>query len=173
MSNEKLQPYETKMQKSLDALEREYTTIRAGRANPHILDKLKVDYYGTPTPLQQVGNVTVPEARVLMIQPWESKLIKDIEKAILWRQQKISDRDGLLAEGYTEDEIDSTIELYQEEINNLKSNYDSAPEKYEGTKDADVGDEQFEINDSRSFESMYQDMEQEGLQPVLNDYLYV
>ena len=58
----------------------------------------------------------------------------DIEKAILWRQQKISDRDGLLAEGYTEDEIDSTIELYQEEINNLKSNYDSAPEKYEGTK---------------------------------------
>ena len=75
MSNEKLQPYETKMQKSLDALEREYTTIRAGRANPHILDKLKVDYYGTPTPLQQVGNVTVPEARVLMI--------KDIEKAIL------------------------------------------------------------------------------------------
>ena len=83
MSNEKLQPYETKMQKSLDALEREYTTIRAGRANPHILDKLKVDYYGTPTPLQQVGNVTVPEARVLMIQPWESKLIKDIEKAIL------------------------------------------------------------------------------------------
>ena len=83
MSNEKLQPYETKMQKSLDALERKYTTIRAGRANPHILDKLKVDYYGTPTPLQQVGNVTVPEARVLMIQPWESKLIKDIEKAIL------------------------------------------------------------------------------------------
>ena len=58
----------------------------------------------------------------------------EIEEAILWRQQKISDRDGLLAEGYTEDEIDSTIELYQEEINNLKSNYDSAPEKYEGTK---------------------------------------
>ena len=58
----------------------------------------------------------------------------DIEEAILWRQQKISDRDGLLAEGYTEDEIDSTIELYQEEINNLKSNYDSAPEKDEGTK---------------------------------------
>ena len=58
-------------------------SIRAGRANPHILDKLKVDYYGTPTPLQQVGNVTVPEARVLMIQPWESKLIKDIEKVIL------------------------------------------------------------------------------------------
>ena len=66
-----------------ESLAREFGAIRAGRANPHILDKLKVDYYGTPTPLQQVGNVTVPEARVLMIQPWESKLIKDIEKAIL------------------------------------------------------------------------------------------
>lgn len=83
MSNEKLQPYETKMEKSLSALDREYTTIRAGRANPHILDKLRVDYYGTPTPLQQVGNITVPEARILMIQPWESKMIKAIEKAIL------------------------------------------------------------------------------------------
>lgn len=83
MSNEKLQPYETKMEKSLSALDREYTTIRAGRANPHILDKLRVDYYGTPTPLQQVGNITVPEARVLLIQPWESKMIKAIEKAIL------------------------------------------------------------------------------------------
>lgn len=83
MSNEKLQPYETKMEKSLSALDREYATIRAGRANPHILDKLKVDYYGTPTPLQQVGNITVPEARVLMIQPWESKMIKAIEKEIL------------------------------------------------------------------------------------------
>ncbi len=83
MSNEKLQPYEEKMEKSLGALDREYATIRAGRANPHILDKLKVDYYGTPTPLQQVGNITVPEARVLLIQPWESKMIKVIEKAIL------------------------------------------------------------------------------------------
>ena len=83
MANEKLQVYEDKMQKSLESLLREYQTIRAGRANPHILDKIKVDYYGTPTPLQQVGNITVPEARILMIQPWESKLIKAIEKAIL------------------------------------------------------------------------------------------
>lgn len=83
MSNEKLQPYETRMEKSLVALDREYAGIRAGRANPHILDKIKVDYYGTPTPLQQVGNITVPEARVLMIQPWESKMIKAIEKEIL------------------------------------------------------------------------------------------
>ena len=69
--------------KTIEALEEEYTTIRAGRANPHILDKIKVDYYGTPTSLQQVANISVPEARMLQIQPWESSLIKEIEKAIL------------------------------------------------------------------------------------------
>ena len=80
---EKLSFYEDKMNKSLEALQNEYGSIRAGRANPHVLDKLKVDYYGTPTPLQQVGNISVPEARILQIQPWESSLIKEIEKAIL------------------------------------------------------------------------------------------
>lgn len=78
-----LTQFEEKMTKTLASLEREYQGIRAGRANPHILDKLKVDYYGTPTPIQQVGNVTVPEARMLCIQPWESSMIKAIEKAIL------------------------------------------------------------------------------------------
>ena len=73
----------TKMKKTLTNLESELATIRAGRANPHILDKLTVDYYGAPTPLQQVANVTVPEARMIQIQPWESSLIKGIEKAIL------------------------------------------------------------------------------------------
>ena len=81
MSDIKL--YEDKMVMTIDALEEEYTTIRAGRANPHILDKIKVDYYGTPTSLQQVANISVPEARMLQIQPWESSLIKEIEKAIL------------------------------------------------------------------------------------------
>ena len=61
----------------------ELKTIRAGRANPHVLDKIKVDYYGTPTPLQQVGNISVPEARIIQIQPWEKKLIREIEKAIM------------------------------------------------------------------------------------------
>ena len=75
--------YEEKMEKSVGALEKDFAAIRAGRANPHILDKIKVDYYGTPTPLQQVGNISVPEARILQIQPWESSLIKEIEKAIL------------------------------------------------------------------------------------------
>lgn len=75
--------YEEKMKKALDNLESDYGTIRAGRANPHILDKLKVDYYGTPTGMQGVANVTVPDARTLMITPWEAKMVKDIEKAIL------------------------------------------------------------------------------------------
>ena len=77
--NERIKVYETKMTKTLESLEREYNGIRAGRANPHILDRLVVDYYGSPTPIQQVGNVTVPEARIIMIQPWESKMIKEIE----------------------------------------------------------------------------------------------
>ena len=81
--DERIQVYETKMGKTLNALESELTTIRAGRANPHILDKLTVDYYGAPTPIQQVANITVPEARMIQIQPWESSLIKGIEKAIL------------------------------------------------------------------------------------------
>ena len=71
------------MEKSLDVLLDEYASIRAGRANPHVLDRLRIDYYGTPTPIQQVGNVTVPEARMIVIQPWEKSLLKEIEKAIL------------------------------------------------------------------------------------------
>lgn len=78
-----LKQFEEKMEKSLHALESEYAGIRAGRANPHVLDKIRVDYYGTPTPLQQVANITVPEARIIQIQPWEKSLIKGIEKAIM------------------------------------------------------------------------------------------
>ncbi|MGI6093978.1 MAG: ribosome recycling factor [Lachnospiraceae bacterium] len=81
--DERIQVYETKMTKSLDNLNSELGTIRAGRANPHILDKIVVDYYGAPTPLQQVANVTIPEARMIQIQPWEASLVKPIEKAIL------------------------------------------------------------------------------------------
>ena len=80
--DERIQVYETKMGKTLNALESELTTIRAGRANPHILDKLTVDYYGAPTPLQQVANISVPEARMIQIQPWDASLIKEICKAI-------------------------------------------------------------------------------------------
>ena len=80
--NEELKVYEEKMEKSINAMMHEFASIRAGRANPHVLDKIKVDYYGTPTPIQQVGNISVPEARMIVIQPWEKSLIKAIEKAI-------------------------------------------------------------------------------------------
>lgn len=74
--------YDEKMQKAIDFLISDFATIRAGRANPHVLDKIRVDYYGTPTPVQQVGNVTVPEPRMIQIAPWEKTLIREIEKAI-------------------------------------------------------------------------------------------
>ncbi len=79
----RLEVFNEKMQKAYDYLVADYQTIRAGRANPHVLDKIKVNYYGTPTPLQQVGNVSVPEARMIQIAPWEKSLIKEIEKAIM------------------------------------------------------------------------------------------
>lgn len=79
----RVKPFEEKMQKAYDFLLSDYQTIRAGRANPHVLDKLRVDYYGTPTPIQQVGNITVPEARMIQIAPWEKSLIREIEKAIM------------------------------------------------------------------------------------------
>ncbi len=80
---EEIKIFDEKMGKTCDTLASDFMTIRAGRANPHILDKLTVDYYGSPTPLQQVANISVPEARMILIQPWEASLVKDIEKAIL------------------------------------------------------------------------------------------
>lgn len=81
--DDRLKEYEIKMGKTIDNLREEYQSIRAGRANPHILDKLKVEYYGVETPLQQVANVSVLDARTLQIQPWEASLLKEIEKAIM------------------------------------------------------------------------------------------
>ena len=81
--DERLQQYNDKMQKSLSNMLEEFGGIRAGRANPHVLDKLRVDYYGSPTPIQQVANVTIPEARMIQIQPWETKMLREIERAIL------------------------------------------------------------------------------------------
>lgn len=83
MTDERLVAFEEKMQKSIASLQSELGTIRAGRANPHVLDKIKVDYYGMPSDIQSVANVNVPEARMITIQPWETKMIREIEKAIL------------------------------------------------------------------------------------------
>ena len=81
--DERIQKYDEKMKKTMNNLESEYAAIRAGRANPRVLDRLTVDYYGAPTPIQQVANVSVPEARMIQIQPWEPDMVKKIEKAIL------------------------------------------------------------------------------------------
>ena len=81
--DERLQIFQDKMEKSLANLNEEFAGIRAGRANPHVLDKLRVDYYGTPSPIQSVANVSVPEPRMIQIQPWEASMVKEIEKAIM------------------------------------------------------------------------------------------
>ena len=80
--NARITEFNDKMTKTVDHLASDYQSIRAGRANPHVLDKIKVDYYGTPTPIQQVGNVSVPDPRIIQIQPWEKSILKEIEKAI-------------------------------------------------------------------------------------------
>ena len=80
--DERIKVYADKMDKSYKNMLEEFATIRAGRANPNVLNKIMVDYYGTPTPIQQVGHITVPEARILQIQPWEASMVKAIEKAI-------------------------------------------------------------------------------------------
>jgi len=81
--SEATKQYEEKMKKSIAAFEEDLNTIRVGRANPHVLDKLSIDYYGVQTPITQVGNVTVPEARILQIQPWDASVLKLIEKSVL------------------------------------------------------------------------------------------
>ena len=81
--DEKIKIYDEKMTKTYNNLLSEFGSIRAGRANPHVLDRILVDYYGSPTPIQQVGNVNVPEPRMIQIQPWESSMLKAIEKAIM------------------------------------------------------------------------------------------
>ncbi len=80
--DDRIKVYAEKMDKSEAAMMEEFSAIRAGRANPKILNKIVVDYYGAPTPLQQVGNVTVPEARIIQIQPWEASMLRPIERAI-------------------------------------------------------------------------------------------
>ena len=82
MTSEVINSSEDKLKKSLDALKKDYGTLRAGRATPSLLDKVMVDYYGTPTPVNQMANVTIPEPRIIMIKPYDKGSLKEIEKAI-------------------------------------------------------------------------------------------
>ena len=81
--NDRIKAYDEKMQKAYRYLTDDLAAVRAGRANPHVLDRIRVDYYGTPTPIAQVGNITVPEARMIQIAPWDKSLVKEINKAIM------------------------------------------------------------------------------------------
>ena len=135
--------YEEKMKKTLAALESEYSTIRVGRANPKVLDKITVDYYGTPTPLNQVGNITVPEARLIEIKPWESSLLKAIEKAINMSDLGINpSNDGkvirLVFPELTEErrkELVKTVKKYTEEAKvQIRNARRDAIDKYKAMK---------------------------------------
>ena len=95
--DDRLFVYEEKMDKCVDYLVTEFASIRAGRANPNVLNKIRVDYYGTPTPIQQVANVSVPEPRMIQIAPWDKSMIKAIEKAILTSELGINpSNDGIV-----------------------------------------------------------------------------
>ena len=138
-----IKKFEDKMQKSIESLEREYNSIRAGRANPHVLDKIKVDYYGTPTPLQQVGNISVPEPRIITIQPWETSLLKAIEKEIMQSDIGINPtNDGkvirLVFPELTEErrkELVKTVKKYTEEAKvQIRNARRDAIDKYKAMK---------------------------------------
>ena len=137
--DEKIKVYNEKMTKSYNNLLQEFQGIRAGRANPHVLDKLVVDYYGTPTPIQQVGNITVPEARILQIQPWESKLIKEIEKAIMTSDIGINpSNDGRTIRRDANDafkKLGKTADVSEDEIKDLNDEIQKLTDKY--IKDVD------------------------------------
>ena len=95
--DQRLALYEEKMDKCVDYLLTEFAAIRAGRAKPNVLNKIRVDYYGTPTPIQQVANVSVPEPRMIQIAPWDRSLIKAIEKAIMTSELGINpSNDGVV-----------------------------------------------------------------------------
>lgn len=144
--NERLQAFDTKMQKSVANLEGELATIRAGRANPNILNKLTVDYYGMPTPIQQVANISVPEARMIQIQPWEKSMIKEIEKAIMMSDIGINpNNDGtvvrLIFPELTEDrrkeivkDVKKKGEAAKVAIRNIRRDGNDAFKKLKGTE---------------------------------------
>ena len=143
---------ESRMEKSLSALRGELATIRAGRANPHILDEITVDYYGTATPLNQAANISVPEARMLQIQPWDASLLKEIEKAILTSDLGlVPTNDGkmirILFPELTEDrrkelakEVKKKGESAKVAVRNIRRDANDAAKKQ--NKDGDISDDE-------------------------------
>lgn len=145
--DERIKVFDEKMQKTIEFLEEDYASIRAGRANPHLLDKIKVDYYGTPSGLNAVANISVPEARIIQIQPWEAKMVKEISKAILASDLGITPTDDgrvirLVFPELTEDrrkELAKDIKKKGEDakvaIRNIRRDGNDAFKKLKGTDD--------------------------------------
>lgn len=154
-----LTQYEEKMQKSVENLEAEYATIRAGRANPNILNKIKVEYYGVPTPMQQLANITVPEARTLVIAPWEPSLVKEIEKAIMNSDLGITpNNDGrniiLNFPEFTEDRRKELVKDIKKKgegakvaIRNIRRDANDAIKKME--KNGDISEDELKDNEDK------------------------
>ena len=165
--NERLQVYEDKMKKTMASLESDLATIRAGRANPNVLNKIMVDYYGTPTPIQQVGNVSVPEPRMILIQPWEKSMVKAIEKAIQTSELGINPTNDGSAIRLVFPEL--TEERRKELVNDVKK-------KGEGAKVAirnirrDGNDALKKLKGSEVSEDEIKDMEEE-LQKVTDKFV--
>lgn len=161
--NELLKNTEEKMQKTLAALERDYKSVRAGRANAAVLDRITVDYYGVPSPIQQVAAVSVPEARTLMIQPWDASILRDIEKAILTSDIGINPQnDGrvirLMFPPLTEErrkdivkEIRKTAEDSKVALRNLRRD---ALEKLKGMKKSNAITEDDEANGEKKIQNL-------------------
>ena len=139
----RVQVYSEKMQKAYEFLTADFAAIRAGRANPHVLDKLRVDYYGTPTPIQQVGNVTVPEARIIQIAPWEKSLVKEVKKK--GEEGKVAIR-NIRRDGNDAFKKLAKSEVSEDEIKGLEDELQKLTDKY--VKDIDA------LIDSKSKEIM-------------------
>ena len=157
--NERLKPFEEKMKKTIGNLDGELSAIRAGRANPNVLNKIMVDYYGTPTPIQQVANVSVPEARMIQIQPWEKKMVREIEKAIMTSDLGINPtNDGttvrLLFPELTEDrrkelvkDVKKKGEAAKVAIRNIRRDANDAIKKME--KSGDISEDELADNEDK------------------------
>ena len=156
--NSRLKEYDDSMSKAVDALRDEFTRIRAGRANPRLLDDITVDYYGQASPIQNIANISVPEARMIQIQPWEPKFIKDIEKAILQSDLGITpSNDGkvvrLVFPELTEDrrkelvkDVKKKAENAKVSVRNIRRDANDAIKKME--KDSEISeDEQRTLED--------------------------
>ena len=161
--NELIKHTEEKMNKTIAVLERDYKAVRAGRANASVLDRINVDYYGTPTPIQQMAAVSIPEPRILMIQPWDASTVKEIEKAILMSDIGINPQnDGRvirlafppLTEERRKEIVKDVKKLAEESKVAVRNTRRDALEKLKGLKKANSITEDDEANGEKKIQKL-------------------